>query len=53
MLDLEIRPNYEKMVKEKKNIENFLEITRSKARMKGIKTESGLNDARRELRDDL
>ncbi len=53
MLDLEIRPNLEKMIAERKKIQDLLERIKQRKRMVGTKKEEGLDELRRTLRDDI
>ena len=53
MLDLEIRPDVDKMTEKMVETEDFLEKTRRNKRMQGRKKEEGIDEMRRMLRDDL
>lgn len=53
MLDIEIRPNLERMIEEKNKTENYLQLNRKSKRLKGMKKEKGIDEARRAMRDDL
>ena len=52
MLDLEIKPNIEKMIEEKIKVEKYLQLARKEKRMKGVTKEKNIDNMRRELRDD-
>lgn len=53
MLDLEIKPNIERMIEEKIKLESYLGLARRMQRMKPIEKEKGIDDMRRAIRDDL
>ena len=53
MLDLEIKPNIDKMLEEKIKLESYLQMARKMARMKSTEKEKGIDDMRRAIRDDL
>ena len=53
MLDLEIRPNIEKMIEEKIKTEKYLQLARRAKRLKGVAKEDGLDERRRTIMNDL
>lgn len=53
MLDLEIKPNIERMIEEKIKLESYLGLARRMQRMKPTEKEKGIDEKRRAIRDDL